>query len=98
MVVITRLVSNLSRLKSTMAAAIDEKSTLCIPFILKRLEEHRRTSQQPFFIGLNGVQGAGKTTLVGGHFSLQSKSLSVNVLAKEDIRFKKDILAPAASL
>jgi pantothenate kinase-related protein Tda10 len=41
----------------------------CISFILKRFEVHRtahsgQATPPPFFLGLNGVQGAGKTTLV----------------------------------
>ncbi|KAI1503976.1 P-loop containing nucleoside triphosphate hydrolase protein [Biscogniauxia marginata] len=66
----------------------DDKSPICIPFILSRLREHQRrqaaaaavsdqgnsndnnnninnsSSGPPFIIGLNGVQGVGKTTLV----------------------------------
>ncbi len=46
-------------------AFIDDKSPHCIPFILSRLRVHQAQSpNSPFFIGLNGVQGAGKTTLV----------------------------------
>jgi D-glycerate 3-kinase len=48
-------------------AIIDDKSPYCIPFILRQLSHHRSDPQnanKPFFIGLNGVQGAGKTTLV----------------------------------
>jgi D-glycerate 3-kinase len=52
---------------------VDDKSPRCIPFILSRLASHRAaygthdsTTQpaRPFVIGLNGVQGVGKTTLV----------------------------------
>ncbi|KAL9112960.1 MAG: hypothetical protein Q9227_002825 [Pyrenula ochraceoflavens] len=48
---------------------VDDKSQYCIPFILDRLEVHRRKhgaeeDPPPFFLGLNGVQGAGKTVLV----------------------------------
>lgn len=55
----------------TMAQILDDKSEHCIPFIVDRLAEHKDTYHKagkdapPFFIGLNGVQGAGKTTLVG---------------------------------
>lgn len=51
---------------------IDDKSEHCIPFLLERLRLHREEHESkgetppPFFLGLNGVQGAGKTTLVGG--------------------------------
>jgi hypothetical protein len=44
---------------------IDDKSPHCIPFILSHLSSHQTAHPgKPFFIGLNGVQGAGKTTLV----------------------------------
>jgi D-glycerate 3-kinase len=44
---------------------IDDKSPICIPFILERLRQHAAAaSRRPFMVGLNGVQGAGKTTLV----------------------------------
>ncbi|KAI1152091.1 putative Uridine/cytidine kinase [Nemania diffusa] len=43
----------------------DDKSPVCIPFILERLRAHLASgSTRPFIIGLNGVQGVGKTTLV----------------------------------
>jgi hypothetical protein len=47
----------------------DDKAQYCIPFILERLEAHRQQHEgeenaPPFFLGLNGVQGAGKTVLV----------------------------------
>lgn len=59
---------------------VDDKSPICIPFILERIKEQQRIrqlnlrqhlgpdeedQQRPFVIGLNGVQGVGKTTLVG---------------------------------
>jgi D-glycerate 3-kinase len=44
---------------------VDDKPVHCIPFILSRLQIHRAQKPNcPFFIGLNGVQGVGKTTLV----------------------------------
>lgn len=56
-------------LMSSMSAGLDDKSEHCIPFILERLQVHRKKyaddqDAPPFFLGLNGVQGAGKTTLV----------------------------------
>jgi D-glycerate 3-kinase len=48
-------------------AMVDDKSEHCIPFLLERLQEHREkhgSEAPPFLLGLNGVQGAGKTTLV----------------------------------
>jgi len=60
---------------------IDDKSEHCVPFILKALDRHVNASEtvkEPptFFIGLNGVQGAGKTTLVGIMTSLSLASLA----------------------
>jgi D-glycerate 3-kinase len=53
----------------------DDKSEHCIPFILECLQAHRsqyagqhdngRTSLPPLILGVNGIQGSGKTTLVG---------------------------------
>jgi D-glycerate 3-kinase len=44
---------------------VDDKSPVCIPFILDRLRAHLAAHpDRPFVIGLNGVQGVGKTTLV----------------------------------
>ena len=54
-----------------MPAILDDKSEHCVPFILERIKQYQDAahtkgeSAPPFFIGLNGVQGAGKTTLVG---------------------------------
>jgi D-glycerate 3-kinase len=67
-----------SALPTTKAEAptfIDDKSPHCIPFILSRLRAQNPNS--PFFIGLNGVQGAGKTTLV--------KALSETLRDKEHL-------------
>ncbi|KAF3480811.1 uncharacterized protein GIQ15_06158 [Arthroderma uncinatum] len=50
-------------------AIFDDKSEHCIPFLLGLLEGHRLKhgdghNAPPFFVGLNGIQGAGKTVLV----------------------------------
>ena len=53
-----------------MPEMIDDKSQHCIPFLLERLKAHQArygddpAKAPPFFLGLNGVQGAGKTVLV----------------------------------
>ncbi|KAI3554209.1 D-glycerate 3-kinase [Colletotrichum abscissum] len=53
---------------STAPPIIDDKSPLCIPFITSLLKTRTtpqdEASTRPFIIGLNGVQGVGKTTLV----------------------------------
>jgi pantothenate kinase-related protein Tda10 len=54
---------------------VDDKSEHCIPFILDKIKAHHDyhkkegTDAPPFFLGLNGIQGAGKTTLVSGSIS-----------------------------
>ncbi|CZR62533.1 related to ATP-binding protein, putative pantothenate kinase [Phialocephala subalpina] len=68
----------------------DDKSPHCIPFILSLLKERKvdDASTKPFIIGLNGVQGAGKTTLVSTLSSLLSfppHSLRTLVLSIDDL-------------
>ncbi|KAI0171767.1 P-loop containing nucleoside triphosphate hydrolase protein [Hypoxylon sp. FL1284] len=51
------------------ATIVDDKSPICVPFILERYQRYvdaaaSSDALRPFVIGLNGVQGAGKTTLV----------------------------------
>jgi D-glycerate 3-kinase len=71
---------------------IDDKSPHCIPFILSRLGLHRAQSpEKPFFIGLNGVQGAGKTTLVAKlQETLMEKGLETLVLSIDDLYLKHE--------
>ncbi|KAK9859943.1 hypothetical protein MYU51_010059 [Penicillium brevicompactum] len=74
-----------------MPEIIDDKSQHCIPFLLDRLRLHtdrHRGNTPPFFIGLNGVQGAGKTVLVSAlNDTLRSApySLSVVTLSLDDL-------------
>ncbi|KAK9469152.1 P-loop containing nucleoside triphosphate hydrolase protein [Lipomyces arxii] len=74
---------------------VDDKSEICIPFILDSLNQYRRREQDRrcFFIGLNGLQGVGKTTLVT-NLSLTLKSppysLSVVVLSIDDLYLTHD--------
>ena len=63
---------------------VDDKSEHCIPFILEKIKAHcdyhkkEGTDAPPFFLGLNGIQGAGKTTLVSNvlipHIKLTRKT------------------------
>ncbi|KAK9242302.1 P-loop containing nucleoside triphosphate hydrolase protein [Lipomyces tetrasporus] len=76
-----------------MAIIVDDKSAICVPFILERLKEHQDAhggpiSAPPFFIGLNGVQGVGKTTLVTmleNTLKEPPYSLPVSVLSIDDL-------------
>ncbi|KAI9684419.1 MAG: hypothetical protein M1829_002229 [Trizodia sp. TS-e1964] len=52
-----------------MEGIVDDKSTHCLPFILEHLSLHQAQHAEapnppPLFIGINGLQGAGKSTLV----------------------------------
>jgi D-glycerate 3-kinase len=51
-------------------------------FLLARLEAHRRQRPEtPFFVGLNGVQGVGKSTLVRLLAAALGRSAAVETLA-----------------
>ncbi len=83
---------------------VDDKSPICIPFILSRLAAHRAAAQgpavRPFIIGLNGVQGVGKTTLVRALASTlqQRELLPTLVVSIDDFYLRhEDQLALAAA-
>jgi len=63
---------------------IDDKTPHCIPFILSLLPSTPTT--KPFIIGLNGIQGSGKTTLVSSLAkTLQERGLETLVLSIDDL-------------
>ncbi|KAL4997502.1 P-loop containing nucleoside triphosphate hydrolase protein [Aspergillus recurvatus] len=77
-----------------MPEIFDDKSEHCIPFLLERLKAHQAkygndpANTPPFFLGLNGVQGAGKTVLVSTlNSTLRSPpySLAVVTLSLDDL-------------
>lgn len=86
---------------------VDDKSPVCIPFILERLAAYQKQQSQqsqqgkqgrqaqrprPFIVGINGVQGIGKTTLVdalaatlqGGRQQQQLETLETLVVSIDD--------------
>lgn len=72
---------------------VDDKSPHCIPFILARLKIHQAEhANEPFFIGLNGVQGAGKTTLVSAlqETLSQKEGLQTLVCSIDDLYLTHD--------
>jgi D-glycerate 3-kinase len=70
-----------------MSETFDDKSPVVIPFIVSHLEKHRQARpNEPFFIGLNGVQGAGKTVLVTSlKTTLAEKGLTTTVFSLDDL-------------
>ncbi|KAK3897882.1 P-loop containing nucleoside triphosphate hydrolase protein [Staphylotrichum tortipilum] len=84
---------------------VDDKSPLCIPFILARLAEHRKRHNgsadvPPLVVGLNGVQGVGKTTLVRAlaHTLQEREGLPTLVVSIDDFYLTHaDQLALAAA-
>lgn len=62
-----------------MASVGDDRLSHAIPFILDRLDHYRRgfvgiTVPPPLILGLNGIQGCGKSTVVSispGVFNLE---------------------------
>ncbi|KAH6673621.1 P-loop containing nucleoside triphosphate hydrolase protein [Halenospora varia] len=77
---------------------IDDKSPHCIPFILNRLHAYQAEKasssnpNRPFVIGLNGVQGAGKTTLVSALAQTlkEKEGLETLVLSIDDLYLKRE--------
>lgn len=70
-----------------MTEPFDDKSPIVIPFILSHLSAHRASNPDtPFFIGLNGVQGAGKTVLVTSlKETLTNQGLKTAVFSLDDL-------------
>lgn len=72
--------------RARMASEIfDDKTEHCLPFLLERLEVHKsrhtdNPNPPPFFVGLNGIQGAGKTVLVSEHDIKHKKATNTRVL------------------
>ncbi|KUI68272.1 putative kinase mug58 [Cytospora mali] len=83
---------------------VDDKSPKCIPFILDRLKVYQAqqpaSSVRPFMIGLNGVQGIGKTTLVKALSEMlqQRERLQTIVVSIDDFYLRhRDQLSLAAA-
>ncbi|TEY83148.1 hypothetical protein BOTCAL_0025g00070 [Botryotinia calthae] len=70
------------------AAIVDDKTPHILPFILHYLSLHQKTHPtRPFIIGLNGIQGAGKTTLVNTLYEILTRDhdLETLVLSIDDL-------------
>lgn len=67
-----------------MSNIIDDKSEHVIPFLLKAYKEHLihrfQNKGAPMFVGLNGVQGCGKSTLVANVAKEMGEKHNLNTL------------------
>lgn len=73
----------------------DDKSPICIPFILDHLSRHHQSHpdlpRPPLIIGLNGIQGVGKTTLVAAlTLALEKHGAHAVVTSIDDFYLKHD--------
>lgn len=81
-----------SNLNST-PVIIDDKTPHILPFILSHLSLHQKTHPtRPFIIGLNGIQGAGKTTLVNTLYDILTRDhgLETLVLSIDDLYLTRE--------
>lgn len=71
---------------------VDDKTPICVPFILEHLQTHQASSpNRPFIIGLNGIQGAGKTTLVSAlSTALEAKGVHTLVTSIDEFYLKRE--------
>ncbi|KAJ6782280.1 hypothetical protein PWT90_00603 [Aphanocladium album] len=86
------------------ATFVDDKAPICVPFILEHLDAHRARHAKaadgcttttarppPLVIGLNGIQGAGKTTLVAAlTTALEGKNVHAVVCSIDDFYLTHD--------
>lgn len=86
-----------------MAPALDDdKTSLCVPFVLERLAAHRAAHPgappPPLLVGLNGVQGVGKTTLAAAlAAALGARGVAVLVCSIDDFYLRRDEQAALAA-
>lgn len=76
---------------------LDDKSEPCLAFIRSRISLHGN-SDKPLVIGLNGLQGVGKTTLVTALAkALQAEGVNTLVLSIDDLYLERKQQALLAS-
>jgi D-glycerate 3-kinase len=79
-------------------AFVDDKAPICVPFILEHLKAHQARQspfsdkpRNPLVIGLNGIQGVGKTTLVAALTSaLAAEHVATVVCSIDDFYLAHD--------
>ncbi|APA05505.1 hypothetical protein SS1G_09946 [Sclerotinia sclerotiorum 1980 UF-70] len=79
--------------KATKPQIIDDKTAHILPFILHHLSIHQKAhATRPFVIGLNGIQGAGKTTLVNTLYEILTRDhgLETLVLSIDDLYLTRE--------
>lgn len=83
---------------------VDDKSEHCIPFILEKIKAHcdyhkkEGTDAPPFFLGLNGIQGAGKTTLVSNVLIPHIKPMRKSKCTRSSLVTQTILLPPLCHL
>ncbi|RCI08430.1 hypothetical protein L249_8904 [Ophiocordyceps polyrhachis-furcata BCC 54312] len=68
---------------------MDDKSSVCLPFLLELLDAH--PSPQPLIVGLNGLQGVGKTTLAAALVaSLEARGIAAVACSIDDFYLRRE--------
>ncbi|PHH86626.1 hypothetical protein CDD83_9953 [Cordyceps sp. RAO-2017] len=68
------------------AGSQDDKASICLGFLLEHVEAHRAAApHRPLFLGLNGLQGVGKTMLVAAlAAALQGRGIATLACSIDD--------------
>ncbi|RDA82780.1 hypothetical protein CP532_0854 [Ophiocordyceps camponoti-leonardi (nom. inval.)] len=67
----------------------DEKSSVCLPFLLELLDAH--PPRQPLIVGLNGLQGVGKTTLAAALVAgLEARGIAAVACSIDDFYLRRE--------
>ncbi|OAQ63084.1 signal recognition particle, SRP54 subunit, GTPase [Pochonia chlamydosporia 170] len=82
-----------------MSTFTDDKAPICIPFITEHLQTHlSKSPNRPLIIGLNGMQGVGKTTLVAPlAAALKNNNIHTLVFSIDDFYLPHDEQVKLAS-
>ncbi|PFH56552.1 hypothetical protein XA68_16335 [Ophiocordyceps unilateralis] len=72
----------------------DDKASICLPFLLELLDTHQAAAHnppRPLIVGLNGVQGVGKTTLAAALMAaLQARAIVAVACSIDDFYLRRE--------
>ncbi|RDA90150.1 hypothetical protein CP533_2203, partial [Ophiocordyceps camponoti-saundersi (nom. inval.)] len=69
--------------------SMDDKSSICLPFLLELLDTH--PPQRPLIVGLNGLQGVGKTTLAAALVAdLEDRGIAAVACSIDDFYLRRE--------